>query len=142
MIELILAALGGQVRARVRRAGNYAALAAIAAVFVAIAIAALVGALFLWLKERLTPIESALVIAGGALVIALVVSGPLWWPKRRPAPRPTPSPAEFAAPRTQRAPVFSPQKMALGAVKRNPLGAVGLAFGAGLLLALFTRGRR
>jgi len=139
MIEMILAVLGGQVRARVRRAGNDAALAAIASVFLAIVIAALVGALFLWLKQSFTPIESALAIAGGALVIAIVVSGPLWWPKRRAPPRPGPALSEVVARTAQRAPILNPRKMASGAVRRRPLGAVALAFGAGLLLALFTR---
>ena len=122
MIETILAAARAQVRARLRRAGNHAALAAIAAVFVAIAVATLVGALFFWLSESFTPIQSALLIAGGALVVALAVSGPLWWPKRRPPPRPEPSLAEFVALMAVRGTTFTPRQIALGAV----LGALAL----------------
>ena len=130
MIEAILAALRAQVRTRVRRVGKYAALGAITAVFVAIAVAALVGALFLWLEESLSPIQSALVIAAGALVLAIAFSGPLWWPKRRPPPRPDPSLAEFVALMAARGATFTPRQMALGAV-----------FGA-LALGLMTAGKQ
>lgn len=122
MIEALLRALKAEVRARLRGFGNSAALAAIAAMFVGIAISALVVALFLWLAAELTPIEAALLIAGGALVLAVIVSGPLWWPKRAPPPPPEPSLAEFVALIAKRGPILTPRQMALGAV----LGALAL----------------
>jgi hypothetical protein len=127
MIEAILAALGAQARARARHAGYSAALAAVAAVLVAIAVAALVGALFLALKLSLTPIEAALAIAAGALVLAVAVSSPLWWPKRRPPPRPEPTLAEFVALVASKGTSFTPRQLALGAV----LGALALGLMAG-----------
>jgi hypothetical protein len=127
MIEVILAALGARVRARLRRATNLAALAAIATVFAAIAVAALVGALFLWLADKLTPIEAALTIAAGSLILALLASGPLWWPKPAPPPRPDPTLAEFVALMAKRGPALTPRQIALGAV----LGALALGLMSG-----------
>jgi hypothetical protein len=122
MLETLLSALAGEARARARRAGYSVALMSAAAVFVAIAIAALLVALFFWLDLKLGPIESALVIAAGALVLAVIVSGPLWWPKPAPPPPPPePTLAQFIALVAKNG-TLTPRQMALGAV----LGAMAL----------------
>ena len=122
MLATLIAALTGEARARARRAGFTAALWAATAVFVSIALAAALVALYIWLANRLDPIEAALLIAAGALILAAIVSGPLWWPKPKPPPPPQPSLAEFVALVARNGGKLTPRQMALGAV----LGALAL----------------
>ena len=69
----------------------------------------------------------ALAIASGALVLAIVVSGPLWWPKPAPPPPPPePTLAQFIALVAKNG-TLTPRQMALGAV----LGAMALGLMSG-----------
>ena len=65
----------------------------------------------------MSALRACLTIAGGALLIAVAVSFPLWRPRRRPAPRlPEPTLTQFVALMAKGAPTLSPRQLALGAV--------------------------
>jgi hypothetical protein len=86
LLDLLVTLVTGQVGANLRRFARLAAFAAVALVFVAIALAAGAAALILALDAALGPIRAARVVAGGAAVLAGLASIPLWLKPKQPPP--------------------------------------------------------
>jgi hypothetical protein len=86
VIDLLVTLVTGQVGANLRRFARLAVFAALALTFLAIALAAGAVGLVLALDAALGPIRAALTVAGGAFVIAALVSIPIWIKPKPPPP--------------------------------------------------------
>ena len=110
-----------------RDAARSASLIVIAGALVFLGVAGLLGALFLALSEYWGPVHAALCVSGLTFALALAITFPIWRPKRRPAPPPQPTLADFVSAVTRSAPSLTPKQIALAAV----LGALALGLMAG-----------
>lgn len=106
----------GQARAAAKRAAIPVAFAILTGLFAMLATAGLFAILFFALEPRFGALEAAAIMTGGALVLALVASTPLWWPKQAPPPPPEPTLADFMAMTAKNAPALSGRQIALSAV--------------------------
>jgi Putative Actinobacterial Holin-X, holin superfamily III len=88
MTSEIVAFAQAQVRAAARRAAVSAAFALVAGLFVLFAVAGAFAALFFWLEPHRGPVAAALICAGIALVLAILMVLPLMFKRRRPSPPP------------------------------------------------------
>ena len=86
MTSEIVAFAQAQARAAARRAAVPTALALVAGLFVLFAVAGAFAALFFWLEPHRGPVSAALICAGVALVLAILMVLPLMFKRRRPSP--------------------------------------------------------
>ena len=86
MTSEIVTLAQAQARAAARRAAVPAAFALVAGLFVLFAVAGAFAALFFWLEPHRGPAAAALICAGVALVLAILMMLPLMFKRRRPSP--------------------------------------------------------
>jgi hypothetical protein len=131
MTSEILAFTQTQAKATARRAAVPAAFALIAGVFVLFAVVGVFAALFFWLEPHRGPVAAALICAGIALVLAILMLLPLIFKRRRPSPPPYEgSLPQFVSLMAQTAPKLTPRQL---------IAAAALI---GAALAISGRGRK
>jgi RsiW-degrading membrane proteinase PrsW (M82 family) len=116
MTSEIVAFAQAQVRAAARRAAVSAAFALVAGLFVLFAVAGAFAALFFWLEPHRGPVAAALICAGIALVLAILMVLPLMFKRRRPSPPPYEgSLPQFVSLMPKNAPRLSPLQLIVAA---------------------------
>jgi Putative Actinobacterial Holin-X, holin superfamily III len=131
MTNEIVALVQTRAKAAILRVAVPAAFAVVGGLFLLFMIGGLFAALFFWLEPKQGPVIAALIVAGVALVIALVAFIPLMV-KRAPPPPPPPSDAAL------------PQLVSLMARTAPTLGPRPLLAAAALLAAalVIARGQK
>ena len=116
MISEIVALAQAQAKAAARRAAVPAAFALAAGLFVLFAVVGAFAALFFWLEPHRGPVAAALICAGVALVLAILMLLPLMFKRRRPSPPPYEgSLPQFVSLMAKTAPRLAPRQLIVAA---------------------------
>jgi hypothetical protein len=127
----LLGAIGlAALKAEIRAAGKRAAVAAISGLLLLTAICFAIAALTVWLAGEIGAIWALLVIAGGFLVLALIVQGVARLTADRPRYRPPP-----ARPAPSSPPPVEPQPANRTVPPGSEIGTVAIVALVGFLLA-------
>ncbi len=127
----LLGAIGlAALKAEIRAAGKRAAVAAISGLLLLTAVCFAIAALAVWLAGEIGAIWALLVIAGGFLVLALIVQGVARLTADRPRYRPPP-----ARPAPSSPPPVEPQPANRTVPPGSEIGTVAIVALVGFLLA-------